>query len=179
MSWPGTCLKPVVHYSRLALSAATVLLFLGNACSSSKKTAQTTPTSTSLLTPRNAKVFAVTADSAAFYRRGPQPGRQPDQMLPRETLVKLIRPSFGYSKVKLVASGDEGYVATEDIKPASPTLLASASSTPASSTPTASLDPTPSIPGPEQFNIDSTDPRLIPPPEELPNPDLPASPPEQ
>lgn len=171
MSWRGTCLKRGVHYSRLALSAATLLLFVGTACSSSKKTAQST------ITPpktRDAKVFAVTADSAAFFRHGPQPGREPDQMLPRETLVNLIRPSFGYSKVKLVASGDEGYVATDDIKPATSTLLASAASSP-----TASLGPAPSMPGPEQFNLDSTDPRLIPPPEELPNPDLPASPPEQ
>jgi hypothetical protein len=162
-------LKPGVNYSRLAVSGVALLL-LGSACSSSsKKTAQTTIT-----TARDAKVFAVTAESAAFFRRGPQQGRQPDQMLPRETLVKLIRPSFGYSKVQLVASGEHGYVATDDIKPASSALLTSTTSSP-----TASLNPTPSLPGTEQFNLNSTDPRLIPPPEDLPDPDLPAPAPGQ
>ena len=38
--------------------------------------------------------------------------------------MTLIRPSFGYCKVQLVKTSKEGYVASEDIKPASPTLIA-------------------------------------------------------
>lgn len=105
------------------------------------------------------KMFAVAADSTPFYRFGPQQGNGPDQTLPRDTVMTLIRPSFGYCKVALV-SGGEGYVASEDIKPASPTLLAA-------------LFPPLPPPGSstsENFDIHSSEP---PPPETLPEPDLP------
>ena len=107
----------------------------------------------------NGKMFAVTAASTAFYRYGPQQGNGPDQTLPRDTVMTLIRPSFGYCKVKLVAGG-EGYVASEDIKPAPPTLLAA-------------LFPPLPTPGSgvgENFDTSSSEP---PPPETLPDPDLP------
>jgi hypothetical protein len=148
----------------LAFAAAAVLALFFSACSSVTKTVQkvTQP-------PENAKVFAITTDSAAFFRHGPQPGREPDQKLSRDTLVKLIRPSFGYSKVQLVASGEQGYVASDEIKPATPMLIASAAT---ARTETASAAP-PS-PAAEQFRLNSDDPRLVPPPEELPDPDLPA-----
>lgn len=110
------------------------------------------------------KFFAVTADSTKFYRFGPQQGVGPDQTLPKDTLMTLIRPSFGYAKVKLVVGG-EGYVASEDIKPAPPTLLAS-------------LNPPSPSPGSrdrENFDIHSSEP---PPPEALPDPDLPPVSPE-
>ncbi len=106
------------------------------------------------------KYFAVTADSTSFYRYGPQQGNGPDQALPRDTLMTLIRPSFGYSKVQLVEGG-EGYVASEDIKPAPPTLLA------------ALFPPLPepgSAVSSENFDMQSSEP---PPPEDLPDPDLP------
>jgi hypothetical protein len=111
------------------------------------------------------KVFAVTADKTSFYRYGPQQGNGPDEELPRDTLVTLIRPSFGYSKVQLVKSNTEGYVASEDIKPASPTLLASLNP-PAVETVTSGA-------GTENFDVRSTDPNYVPPPEALPDPDLP------
>jgi hypothetical protein len=119
--------------------------------------------------PANGKLYAITAESAAFFQRGPQEGREPDKKLSKNTLVKLIRPSFGYSKVTLVASGEQGYVASDEITPASPVLIASAPNLRSESS-----DPAPSSAAAERFNFDSNDPRLIPPPEQLPDPDLPA-----
>src|SRR6188768_3492964 len=69
------------------------------------------------------KMLAVVAEQTSFYRYGPQQGNGPDQTLKKDTLMTLIRPSFGYCKVHLL-EGAEGYVASEDIKPAPPTLLA-------------------------------------------------------
>ena len=88
--------------------------------------------------------------------------------------MKVIRPSFGYSKVELVSSGQQGYVSSEEIKPASPHLVATASA-PAENSVAAVPASTPTG---EQFNLNSSDPRLVPPPEDLPNSDLPqATPP--
>jgi hypothetical protein len=120
----------------------------------------------------NGKFFTVTADSAAFFHRGPQPGRQPDKTLSKDTLVRLVRPSFGFSKVQLVASGELGYVASDEIKPASSTLVASTTTARTNS----AVTPPSSV---EQFNLNSNDPRLVPPPEDLPDPDLPAPSPGQ
>lgn len=158
------CLSLRVDYSRLALAAAAVLALFFAACSSVTKTVQkvTKP-------PENAKLFAITADSASFFRHGPQQGREPDQKLSRDTLVKLIRPSFGYSKVQLVASGEQGYVASDEITPATPMLIAST----ATARPE-SVSSAPPSPAAEQFDLNSDDPRLVPPTEELPDPDLPA-----
>jgi predicted Rdx family selenoprotein len=170
VKWRDTCLNPRVNYSRFALAGATVLSLWLSGCSSVTKTVQkvTAP-------PENGKVYAITTDSAAFFHRGPQEGREPDMKLSKDTLVKLVRPSFGYSKVKLVATGELGYVASDEIKTASPVLIAS--------TATARTEPSVSAQSPspsaEQFNIDSSDPRLVPPPEDLPDPDLSAPAPEQ
>ena len=163
------CLNPRVNYSRLAFALATVLSLLFSACGSVTKTVQkvTKP-------PENGKVYAVATDSTAFFRHGPQQGRDPDQKLSRNTLVKLIRPSFGYSKVQLVGSGEQGYVASDEIKPASPMLVASAPTVR-----TESISAVPPSPAAEQFNLNSDDPRLVPPPEELPDPDLPSPAPGQ
>jgi hypothetical protein len=144
----------------LALLSA---LFTG--CQSADKPAQSTTKAT--------RLFAVTVDSAAFFRHGPQQGRNPDLTLPKDTVVKLIRPSFGYSKIQLVASGLKGYIASEEIGPASSTLLAAATVPPADSVAAHASGPVG-----EQFNLNPNDPRLIPPPEELPDPDLPAPAPE-
>jgi hypothetical protein len=163
-----------VNYSRLVLPGAALLALFLTGCSTSSKTAQTTDKSKKTVSTKNTQLFAVSADSAAFFQHGPQPGREPDKKLPRETLVKLIRPSFGFSKVQLVASGEQGYVASDELKPASSAALIAAT-TPK---PTDSLTPE-STPAGEQFNLNSNDPRLVPPPEELPNPDLPAFPPGQ
>jgi hypothetical protein len=158
-----------VKYSRL-LPLATLLALLFAGCSGTNKTASTT-------TPpakREAKLFAVSVEAAPFFLHGPQAGRDPDKTLSRETVVKLIRPSFGYSKVEIAATGEQGYVSSEDIRPASSNLIASASAP--------KVDPlaTPSTsPAVEQFNLDSSDPRLVPPPEDLPPAELPAPSPDQ
>jgi hypothetical protein len=107
------------------------------------------------------KIFAVSTDNTSFYRYGPQQGNGADQQLPKDTLVTLIRPSFGYSKVQLVQGSVEGYVASEDIRPAPPTLLASLNPAPADPSISSSR---------ENFDVQSSEP---PPPEALPDPDLP------
>ena len=78
--------------------------------------------------------------------------------------MKVIRPSFGYVKVQL-QDGESGYVANEDIRPASATLVAE------------KLAPPPELPPPatiadqgEQFQLNSDDPGLNAPPEPLPEP---------
>lgn len=153
----------------MALAGVGLLVVSFTGCSSAAKTAQKT---IKAISAGDGKLFAVSADSAAFFQRGPQQGREPDRRLPKETVVKLIRPSFGYCKVQLVASGEQGYVASDEIKPAPATLLASAASHTDSPT-------SPSLPATEQFNLNSNDPRLVPPPEELPDPDLPLPAPGQ
>lgn len=136
-------------------SSLVLLLALGflPGCASSGQTS---------LADKGGKFFAVSAEQTSFYRYGPQQGNGPDESLPKDTLMKLIRPSFGYCKVQLVTGDKEGYVASEDIKPAPPTLVAALTAPP---------------PGPagsgstrENFDIRSTVP---PPPEALPDPDLP------
>jgi len=144
------------------------LIFSG--CSAtSKPTATTTSTA-----KRDAKLFVVSVDSTAFFRHGPQAGREPDSKLSKETVVKLIRPSFGYSKVEIAATGEQGYVSSEDIRPASSNLIASVSAPKVD--PLATPSTTPAV---EQFNLNSDDPRLVPPPENLPPAELPAPAPEQ
>ena len=155
------CLISGVNYSRRAALAAVLFAVLGAGCTSTNKTTQTAS--------RDGKLFAVTSEAAPFFRHGPRPGREPDLKLTRDTLVRLIRPSFGYCKVQLVASGEQGYVASEDIKPASSTLIAAATPAPMDSV----LAPSSTRPAGEQFNLNSNDPRLVPPPEELPNSDAP------
>ncbi len=112
---------------------------------------------------QNGKLYAVATDEAPFYRYGPQQGNGPDEKLPKDTLMTLIRPSFGYCKVQLVGGGKEGYVASEDIKPAPPTLVAALTAPPPSATSTSSSTS-------ENLDISSSEP---PPPESLPDPDLP------
>jgi hypothetical protein len=63
------------------------------------------------------KSFAIAVESAAFYFYGPQQGSGPDKNLEKGAIVTLVRPSFGYCKVKL-AGGEVGFVASDDIGPA-------------------------------------------------------------
>jgi hypothetical protein len=158
-----------VNLSRL-LPVAALLALVCTGCSGTTKTTQTLTTSAK----PEAKLFVVTVESTGFYRHGPQAGRDPDKKLSKETVVKLIRPSFGYSKIEIAATGEQGYVSSEEIRPASSNLIASVSAP--------KVDPlaTPSTsPAVEQFQLNSDDPRLIPPPENLPPAELPAAPPEQ
>ena len=110
------------------------------------------------LNPRTAaggdRFYAVTTESAAFYLHGPQQGNGPDKKLDKGVLMNLIRPSFGYCKVKL-KSGEQGFIANEDIAVASSALIAAASAPPQSR-------------HAARFDLDSSDPRLVMPPEPLP-----------
>ena len=76
------------------------------------------------------KFFIVKVASTPFYRFGPSQSTGPDITLPKDTLVTLVRPSFGWSKVKL-ASGDQGYVANDDLTIASPATIAAVNAPPA------------------------------------------------
>ena len=98
-----------MNYSRL-LPAAALLAIFSAGCSGTNKTA---PAITSTA-KTDSKLFVVSVESAAFFRHGPQAGREPDKMLSKETPVKLIRPSFGYSKVEVVATGEQ---LSEDFRP--------------------------------------------------------------
>ena len=142
-----------LHTALRTAGATLALLTLLSACASKGDNPVTTANS--------GKIFAVTADKTSFYRYGPQQGNGADQELPKDTLVTLIRPSFGYSKVQLVKDSLEGYVASEDIRPAPPTLLASLNPQTQDGTISA---------GRESFDVESSEP---PPPETLPDPDLP------
>ena len=153
-----------MNLSRL-LPAIALLAFIFSSCSGTTKTAATTTTSTA---KRDAKLYVVSVESTAFFRHGPQAGREPDTKLSKETVLKLIRPSFGYSKVEIAATGEQGYVSSEDIRPTSSNLIA------AVTPPAADALATPSTsPAAEQFNLNSNDPRLVPPPEALPPAELP------
>lgn len=111
--------------------------------------------------------YAVSANQTAFYHYGPQQGNGPDEQLPRDTLMKVIRPSFGYVKVQLQTGGD-GYVASEDIHPASAALVMEKLSPPSQEVPLVAAHDSSDSPNEEHFRLNSSDPRLIPPPEPLP-----------
>jgi hypothetical protein len=108
--------------------------------------------------------YAVVANQTPFYRYGPQQGNGPDMQLPHDSIMRVIRPSFGYVKVKL-QDGESGYVASDDIRPAAPTLVAEKLAPPVEP-----VSPAVASQGDEraQFRLDSDDPRLIAPPEPLP-----------
>ena len=117
------------------------------------------------------KLYAVGVEKSPFYRYGPQQASGPDQELPRNTLVRLVRNSFGYSKVVLADSGHEGYVASEDLTVASAALVAAATATPPPQVAASSSSE-------ESTGAQSFDPNSMPPPEGLPAPDLPPAAPE-
>lgn len=104
--------------------------------------------------------YAVSSSQTAFYHYGPQQGNGPDTQLPHDAIMKVIRPSFGYVKVQL-QDGESGYVASEDIRPASAALVAEKLAPPPTPSPVYASQG-------EQFQLDSDDPRLIAPPEPLP-----------
>ena len=116
------------------------------------------------------RLYAVGVERAAFFRYGPQQGNGPDQQLPRDTLVRLVRNSFGYSKVVIADSGQEGFIASEDLTVASAALVAAATATPPPQVASVTSD--------ENFDAPSFDPVAMPPPEGLPAPDLPPAAPE-
>jgi hypothetical protein len=74
-------------------------------------------------------LYAVTATSTAFYTHGPRQGA-PDQRLPKDTLLRLIRYSPSFAKVALL-EGPTGYVLTDDIAPSRQPVVVGAAPRPA------------------------------------------------
>lgn len=140
----------------LALPILALLLTLAVGCGTVQKITAIAGT--------NGQWYAVVTDKTPFYRYGPQQGNGPDQELPKDSIMTVIRPSFGYVKVKL-QNGDNGYVASEDIRPASPQLVAEKTAPPPTPPPLMANQSSE-----EQFRMNSNDPRLIAPPEPLPEP---------
>lgn len=100
---------------------------------------------------RHDALFAVTKEKAAFYEFGPMQGRGADRELPRDTLVTVIRRSFGYAKVKLT-DGKTGFVASDDIARAPERLIAQTTSDDDWS----NLPPPPSVKLPTSPDIEPT-----------------------
>ena len=94
-----------------------------------------------------------------FIVMAPQQGYGADPQLPKDSLMKVINPSFGYCKVQL-QNGQAGDVASEDIKCASVELIASVR------TSANTLDRE-SATTSSHFRLNSGDLRLIAPPEPL------------
>ncbi len=145
-----------------ALALLLVVVFFSGACSSVQKMGA--------LNGTVGDWYAVTADHTAFYRYGPQQGNGADEQLPKDSIMKVIRPSFGYVKVQL-QDGQSGYVASEDIRRAPAALVAEKMAPPPTPAPLIANHE-------EQFGLDSTDPRLVAPPEPLPDPQNDPLPPE-
>ena len=125
-----------------------------------------------LTTPDGGQVYVVATEKTSLYRYSPQQASGPDTELPKDTLVKFIRNSFGFSKVQVAATGQQGFVASEDIMRASPTLIASLSKPPEviASTTNSVSSPASTV---ENIDVRSSDASFVPPPEALPPPDLP------
>ena len=155
-------MKPLSSLGLIVAIALAITSFLG--CTASRSLVN------HVTSAEGGKLYAVGVEKAPFYRYGPQQGNGPDQELPRDTLVRLVRNSFGYSKVVIAESGQEGYVASEDLTVASASLIAAATATPAPQVASTSSE--------ENFDVRSTDPSFVPPPEGLPAPDLPPAAPE-
>ena len=158
-------MKPV--YVLLASAGALVAATLMPGCNSTGAIARV---KNRITTPEGGKPYVVATEKTSFYRYGPQQGNGPDSELPKDTVVNLIRNSFGYSKVQVAATGQEGFVASEDIMRASPTLLASLTATPPPVLTTATTSQGSEV---EHLNVRETDASFVPPPEALPPPDLP------
>jgi hypothetical protein len=147
----------------LALLVAFVVSSLP-ACSASRKMLSR------VTSAEGGKLYAVGVERAAFYRYGPQQGSGPDDQLPKDTLVRLVRNSFGYSKVVVENTGQQGYVASDDLTVASAAMIAAATATPPPQVAATSAQ--------ESFAPPAFDPTQMPPPEGLPAPDLPPAAPE-
>ena len=68
---------------------------------------------------------SVATKSTGFFHYSPSQEVGPDKFLVRDTVVVVLRPSFAYSRVKLM-NGEEGYVASKDLRVAPPALVAAA-----------------------------------------------------
>ena len=139
--------------SRLSGNLLVLLTLCGTSCS--------TPDSGAPAASNSGQYFIVSARRALFYRYGPQQANGPDGKLPQGTLMTLIRPAFGYSKVQL-SNGLQGYVATQDIQAAPPEVVQ------ATINPNRPLTGTSESNRHPRFHDNIVDPRFLPPPPPLP-----------
>jgi hypothetical protein len=108
-----------------------VVLFWG-AVTFSFGCAQSNPTHTAAAKSEN--FYSVATKSTGFYSYDPHQEVGPDKILAHDTVVVLLRPSFGYSVVRLM-TGEQGYVSSKDLRVAPPTLIPKAAPTPRPSGP--------------------------------------------
>lgn len=114
-------------------------LWLGCAKSNPKQTAA----------PSSENYYCVATKSTGFYGYDPHQEVGPDKILPHDTVVVLLRPSFGYSVVRLL-NGQQGYVSSKDLRVAPPALIPKAAPTPRPSGPSVDVyspepKPTPAV----------------------------------
>jgi len=135
-----------------------LLAFCEASCSSPQSGGQTGATGAN-----NGQYYVVSAKEAEFYHYGPQQANGPDEKLAEGTLVMLIRPAFGYSKVQL-SNGLQGYMASQDIHAAPPEVVQAATNPnpPVIGTSTGESGRQP------RFHYNVIDPRFLPPPPPLP-----------
>jgi hypothetical protein len=69
--------------------------------------------------------YSVAPKSTGFFHYSPSQEVGPDKLLPRDTVLRVTKPSFVYSRVKLM-NDQEGYVASKDLRVAPPELVAAA-----------------------------------------------------
>jgi hypothetical protein len=106
-------------------------------------------------------LYAIKPETSSFYRFGPQQGHGPDRELARDTVVTVIRRSFGYTKVRL-EDGESGFVANDDLVPAPQRLIAQVEDT---STESAEpLPPTPQVALPVSDSSPEFEPTPLPQP---------------
>ncbi len=137
-----------------------VLLFCAVFCNLATG-CSTAPKNAAVAGPNGAWYSVVTAQTP-FYHYGPQQSNGPDRQLPKGSLMKVIRSSSGYGQVQL-ENGESGYVASEDIHPAPPAIAVKKTAPPRSAPPLIVNQVQE-----ERFRINSSDPRLMAPPEPLP-----------
>lgn len=139
--------------SHLSGTLLTLLTLCGMSCS--------TPESGTSAPSNGGRYYIVSARKAAFYLYGPQQAAGPDERLTQGTLLTVIGPAFGYSKVQLL-TGLQGYVATQDIQTAPPEVVQ------------ATISPNRPLTGRSEssrhprFHENMVDPRFLPPPPPLP-----------
>ena len=64
--------------------------------------------------------YIVTSQHTPFYSYGPSQPSGPDMALPRGTRLTMLSYEYGFSHIAIEATGQAGYVATEDIGPTTP-----------------------------------------------------------
>ena len=144
--------------NRLSAGLLILLALCGASCSSPQSGGQTGATAAN-----SGQYYVVSAKEAEFYRYGPQQANGPDEKLAQGSLLTLVRPAFGYSKVQL-SNGVEGYIASQDIHAASPEVVQAATNPnpPVAGTSTGESGRQP------RFRYNIVDPRFLPPPPPLP-----------